>query len=113
MNEFAVNGEVTDIPRLKRHSVLREGYYDRLRERVLELDGGGKDVSRIAAYLTMAADYSPKDSGIRQYLKILLSGRIPEREIVRQADVLRRYLLRCADRETAPHLAEMLRKISG
>ena len=47
------------------------------------------------------------------YLKILLSGRIPEREIVRQADVLRRYLLRCADRETAPHLAEMLRKISG
>ncbi len=113
MNEFAVNGEVTDIPRLKRHSVLREGYYDRLRERVLELDDGGEAVLRIAAYLTMAADYSPKDSGLRQYLKILLSGRIPERETEKAADALRRYLLRCADCETAPHLAEMLRKING
>ena len=113
MNEFAVNGEAADIPRLKRHSVLREGYYDRLRERVLELDDTDTGVPRIAAYLTMAADYSPKDSGLRQYLRPLLDGKIPERETARAADVLRRYLLLCADRETAPHLTEMLRKIDS
>ncbi len=113
MNEFAVNGEAADIPRLKRHSVLREGYYDRLRERVLELDDTDTGVPRIAAYLTMAADYSPKDSGLRQYLRPLLAGKLTERETARAADVLRRYLLLCADRETAPHLAEMLRKIDS
>ena len=118
IERFAVDGEIYEEARLKRHAFLREGYGDRLRERVMSVGlpdavPGPLLKSRLAELFTCARDYSPGSAAAVSFFSCLWA------EETAEADLRERYadwyelFLRCAAADRPVDMRDLTDRQTG